>query len=168
MKQDINICLLEDSEIVRDLLVFTIENNIDCKVHSVDLKNPLKNVLDIQPDIIILDYSLDYENQSINSIKILEQIGQKLSDVPVIIFSGQTDLTIASTLLKKGAIDYVSKNTITFHDDIIHSITNALQFRLLSKQKKNQRKKQLKRIKKIVSLALIISTLLILILTLTN
>jgi two-component system response regulator HydG len=165
MKNVLKICVIDDSVIVRDLLAFTIESNIDCTVHSVNLTRPFEDILKAAPDVIILDYSLDCDQLGFDSLSLLKQFNQTLADIPVIIFSGQTDLSIASNLIKKGAVDYVSKNSLTFHDDIILSVKNALEIRMLSKQKKVQKKKQFNRLKKIVSLSIIIGSLLILILT---
>ena len=160
MKNSIQICLIEDSVIVRDLLAFTLENNMECTVHSLTMVNIMTQIVNINPDVIILDYALDCDHTSINSMQLLEEIDANLPHTPTIIFSGQTSLSVATKMIQKGAVDYVSKNSKTFHEDIILSVRISIKLRSLAEMRKKEKKERNNQITKILSLSIIIGLLL--------
>ena len=59
-----------------------------------------------KPDIITLDYSLP----DMSGLEVLQKIQESAPDIPVIIISGQEDISTAVELLKAGAYDYIVKN----------------------------------------------------------
>ena len=81
-----------------DLEVECFKNGEEC------LKNLYK-----KPSIITLDYSLpDYSGHELMKI-----IQESYPELPIIIISGQSDLTTAVEILKDGAFDYIVKDTDT-------------------------------------------------------
>ncbi len=58
-----------------------------------------------QPDIILLDYYLTTHN----GLEILNVLQKKFSDIPVIMITAYSDVTIAVTAMKAGAYDFLLK-----------------------------------------------------------
>lgn len=63
-------------------------------------------MLENNPDLIILDYNLE---GAMNGLDTFKSIHLKKPKIPVIILSSQTDIQIAADLLKMGAFDYIQK-----------------------------------------------------------
>ena len=67
------------------------------------------------PDVVILDYYLDIENQkALNGLQILMKIKQLYSNTPVVFLTGQEKPEISANIIKYGAYDYVVKNQQSF------------------------------------------------------
>ncbi len=60
-----------------------------------------------KPDIIILDYHLDGE---MNGYDVLKELKKLVEPAPVIFFSNNLELTITSSILKLGVVEYIEKN----------------------------------------------------------
>lgn len=65
----------------------------------------MKN-LHLKPDVVTLDYSLP----DMQADSILDRIKDKYPNLPVLIISGQENISTAVDLLKKGAYDYIVKD----------------------------------------------------------
>jgi two-component system response regulator AtoC len=90
--------------------------------------NDLLNNLHRQPDIITLDYGLP----DIDGADLLAKIKEYNSDLPIIVVSGQSELSNAIKLFKAGASDYVIKNPETM--DKLSTILGKLKNRILTKK----------------------------------
>ncbi|HPN36871.1 MAG TPA: sigma-54 dependent transcriptional regulator [Melioribacteraceae bacterium] len=58
-----------------------------------------------QPDIVLLDYYLTTHN----GLEILKELQKKFADIPVIMITAYSDVTIAVTAMKAGAYDFLLK-----------------------------------------------------------
>ena len=67
----------------------------------------LLQVNKLNPDVAILEYNLENNKQEINLVKELKQISPATN---VLIFSDQTDVKIASELIRSGASHYLIKS----------------------------------------------------------
>lgn len=88
----------------------------------------LKN-LDMKPDIVVLDYHLNGEDQqAMNGMQILEKIKLTSPDTTVIMVSGQEQIQVAIDSIKSGAFDYVVKNENVFirAQNVIKNAIHAL------------------------------------------
>jgi DNA-binding NtrC family response regulator len=63
------------------------------------------NKLNLQPDIIFLDYDM----QPYNGLEMIEKINRLNPDIYLLLISGQKDMQVAINALKSGAHDYVIK-----------------------------------------------------------
>lgn len=71
--------------------------------------------LDINPDIVILDYHLEGTNKkAINGIEVLDEIKKSKSNIPVIILSAQDKIDVAVSCMHHKAFDYVVKSETAF------------------------------------------------------
>ncbi len=107
--QAFKIFIVEDEELFASSLQYHLSLNPEYEVDIfLDGKSLLQN-LHRRPDLISLDYSLS----DTNAQKLIKQIKQAVPDTPVIIVSGQEDVTVAVELLKEGVYDYIVKNEDT-------------------------------------------------------
>lgn len=121
----LKIFIVEDDEITAKMYRYHLSLNPDNEVEVFSSgKEFLKNIYKA-PDIVTLDYYLPDEKCE----KIFKEIKNFNADLPVIIVSGQKDVSTAVELLKKGAYDYVEKdkNTKDRLWNIINKIRNQKQ-----------------------------------------
>jgi len=122
------ILIVDDSPVVALLLSNLLEEKLDAictTYHSIDDFN----TAEIEAaDLCIVDYLLEASQKQdmYNGDMALKQIKAIKPDVPVIVFSGQNDISVALDLISLGAIDYVDKNHHDFIEQIIESAHNVL------------------------------------------
>lgn len=103
------IFLVEDDDFYGRLLKHHLSLNPD---YEVELFKSGKEVLENlykKPNVISLDYTLPDKSGA----EVLREIKKQYPDIPVIIVSGQEDITTAVNLLKEGAYDYIVKDKDT-------------------------------------------------------
>jgi len=98
--------------------VFHFENGRDC----------LQN-MHLKPSMISLDYRLP----DISGMEVLKKLSEDYSSVPVIVVSGQEDISTAVNLLKKGAYDYYIKDDNT-KDRLWNAAVKVKENRILQDQ----------------------------------
>lgn len=101
------IFIVEDDLFYGEMLKHHLSLNPDNEVHlfksgSDCLKNIFKG-----PSLISLDYSLP----DMSGLDVMKQIRKENIDVPIIIVSGQEDVSTAVNLLREGAYDYFVKDS---------------------------------------------------------
>ncbi|MEI8046811.1 MAG: sigma-54 dependent transcriptional regulator [Bacteroidota bacterium] len=100
------IFVVEDDAWYADLLEYNIKMNPDYEVEKFsNAENCLLNLYK-QPMAITLDYSMP----GLSGQEALARINKASPSIPVIIISGQEDITTAIDLLKEGAYEYIVKN----------------------------------------------------------
>ncbi len=116
-EKPIKIYVLEDSEWYNKLLVHTLSMNPDYEIKSFFSGKELLNSLHESPDIITLDYRLP----DMTGLEVLKMIRQENSEAQVILISEQSDIDMVVTLLKMGAVDYITKS-----DDLRERLLNTV------------------------------------------
>ncbi len=111
------IFVVEDSEWYNKLLVHTLSLNPEYEVKSFFNGTDLLKSLHESPDIVTLDYRLP----DITGLELFKKIRQENSDIQVILISEQQDINTVVTLLKLGAVDYITKS-----DDINERLLNTV------------------------------------------
>jgi two-component system response regulator AtoC len=111
------IFVVEDSEWYNKLLVYTLSLNPDYEIKSFLNGNDFLNSLHESPDIITLDYRLP----DMTGLELLTKIRQENNEAQVILISEQSDINMVVTLLKMGAVDYITKS-----DDIKERLLNTV------------------------------------------
>ncbi|PKP52489.1 MAG: regulator [Bacteroidetes bacterium HGW-Bacteroidetes-1] len=115
--ESFRIFIVEDDPLYGEMLKHHLSLNPDNEVHlfktgSDCLKNLYKN-----PSLISLDYSLP----DLSGLEVMRHIKKESSDIPVVIVSGQEDISTAVTLLREGAYDYFVKD-----DDVKDRLWNII------------------------------------------
>lgn len=111
--------LAEDDEFYGKLLRHHLSLNPDFDVELYTSGKELLNNLYLKPDVISLDYTLP----DMSGADLLRKIKKQYPEIPVIIVSGQEDITTAVNLLKEGAYDYIVKDKDT-KDRLWNSISH--------------------------------------------
>ncbi|PKP46877.1 MAG: regulator [Bacteroidetes bacterium HGW-Bacteroidetes-11] len=116
MKQ-FKIFIVEDNNLYANLLQHNLALNPDFDVEIFATGKDCLSNLYKMPSLITVDYSLD----DMTGTDLLKKIHAQNPDIPVIIISGQEDVTTAIELLKEGAVDYLVKN-----EDTIPRLWNSM------------------------------------------
>jgi DNA-binding NtrC family response regulator len=103
------IFIVEDDKWYGELLHHHLSLNPEYEIEIFESGNDLVKNLYKKPSVITLDYSLP----DIKGATLLKRIKEHHPDIPVVMISGQEDISTAITLLKEGAYDYIVKNEET-------------------------------------------------------
>ncbi len=125
----LKIFVVEDDDITAKMYKYHLSLNPDNDVEYFTSGKEFLNNLYKSPDIVTLDYYLPGERCEM----ILDKILKYNSELPVIIVSGQQDVSTAVELLKKGAYDYVEKGENT-KDRLWNVINNIREQKKLVKR----------------------------------
>lgn len=98
--------LVEDNEVYAKMAQHHLSLNPDNEVTVYKSGKDCIDNLYQNPDVIYLDYSLP----QMSGIEILKKIKQTRPEIPIIVVSGQEDVSTAVELLKEGAYDYIVKD----------------------------------------------------------
>ena len=100
------IFIIEESTIYKDLIVGYLRSNKFVNIKEFKTGDECMRHLNLNPDIIILDYSIE----GTSGLELMKKIKVAHPSVDFIFLSGQNDVEIAISILKLGAADYVVKN----------------------------------------------------------
>ncbi|WP_417608087.1 sigma-54-dependent transcriptional regulator [Owenweeksia hongkongensis] len=100
------IFIVDDNELYAKASQHHLSLNPDNEVESFSTGKDCLNNLYTKPNMIFLDYSLP----DISGIEVLRKTKQSYAEIPVVIVSGQEDVSTAVELLKEGAYDYIVKD----------------------------------------------------------
>ena len=109
MAEIFKIFVVEDEAIFARIIAHHLSLNPDYEVEIFADGKQCLNSLYKNPSVITLDYNLP----GMSGLEILKKIKEFNPDLPVIIVSGQQEISTAVELLKKGAYDYVLKDQDT-------------------------------------------------------
>jgi two-component system OmpR family response regulator len=119
------IFVVEDNAVFQTLILKQLEDiSHDVQVFSFG-ENFLAE-LTTQPDLIILDYHLEGK---MNGYDVLKELKKLPFSSPVIFFSNNLELTITSSILKLGVVEYIEKNIFTLtrlKDSIGHVLKTSM------------------------------------------
>lgn len=109
MSKQFSIFIVEDDPFYGSMLEYHLNLNPDYEVSRFENGKSFVDNLYRRPSVITLDYSLP----DIDGETILKKIQKDHPEIPVIIISGQENITTAVQLLKLGAYDYIVKDENT-------------------------------------------------------
>jgi len=130
-----NIFIVEDDPWYGEILSYHLSLNPDYKVTRCESAKDCLSKLSLKPDLITIDFSLpDMQGDAL--FKKIREINQQ---VPVVIISGQEEVTIAVKLLKMGVSDYLVKDEAT-KDLLWNSVIRIRENQSLKKEVEDLRK----------------------------
>lgn len=125
------IFIIEESTIYKDLIVGYLKSNKFANIKEFKNGDECISNLHQNPDIIILDYSI----QGNSGLELMRKIKTIRPSIDFIFLSGQNDVEVAVSILKLGASDYVVKN-----DKAPKRLVNAIEQAILTTNKQKQNK----------------------------
>jgi two-component system, NtrC family, response regulator AtoC len=103
------IFIIEDDPWYGELLKYHLSLNPDYDITLFESGKQCLDNLWQQPDVVCIDFGLP----DMSGSKLLENIHATNNSIPVIVISGQEDISVAVSLLKAGATDYIIKDDST-------------------------------------------------------
>lgn len=113
------IFIVEDDPWYGQLLMHHLSLNPDYDVQLFEKGRELLSNLYKKPNLVCMDFGLP----DIKGETLLKEIKTRNSEIPVIIISGQEEISVAVQLLKAGAKDYIIKDEYT-KDMLWRSVIN--------------------------------------------
>lgn len=104
-----SVFIVEDDPFYGNLLQYHLSLNPDYKVTLFNSAMACLNQLHQKPDVICIDFGLP----DMKGDKLLKKLNEYNNTLPVVVISGQEDISIAVSLLKNGATDYIIKDDNT-------------------------------------------------------
>jgi two-component system, NtrC family, response regulator AtoC len=123
------IFVVEDDLWYSRILEYYLSLNPDYEVMTMNTAKDCFANLSKKPDLITLDYSL----KDGKGTEVLKKIKQMDSEIPVIVISGQEDISTAISMLKAGASDYFVKDD-NIKDLLLNAITRIREHRDLKNE----------------------------------
>jgi len=111
--------VVEDDPFYGEMLKYHICLNPDYMVEKFETGKDFLHNLYKNPSVVSLDYSLP----DMSGLEVLKKVKEFNPEIPVIIVSGQEDVSTAVILLKEGAYDYFVKDNDT-KDRIWNALKN--------------------------------------------
>lgn len=127
--EQFRIFIVEDDPWYGEILAYHLSLNPDHEIHRFTSGKECLANLSKKPGLISIDYSLP----DINGVELLSKIKQFNPDIPVVVISGQEDVSTAVELLKKGASDYFIKDNNT-KELLWNAITRIREHQSLKKE----------------------------------
>ncbi len=112
----VKIFIVEDDPLYVKIVRYVAEMDSECEVFVFTNGKECLDNLHLNPTIISLDYSLP----DMNGEEVIKKIKAYNKEIDVIILSGQKDISVAVTLLRNGAYDYIEKGEDT-KEMLIHT-----------------------------------------------
>lgn len=109
MNQPILIYIVEDDVWYGEILEYHLSLNPDYEVVRFATGTNCLNNLYKNPSVITLDYSLP----DMKGEQVIKKIKEYNPDLPIVIVSGQENISVAVNLLKQGVYDYIVKDEDT-------------------------------------------------------
>lgn len=148
------IFIVEDNEMYSTMLDYILsKENTHQFIRFSSGEKCMENIY-LNPDVVILDYGLP----GMDGLETLFNIKKYNTAIPVIILTGNKNLSIAKKLLDSGAFDYIYKEDNDVVSLIVATMNNALS---ISKQVHTRQKEREKKYIKIVCALLIIVLIII-------
>ncbi len=103
------IFIVEDEPWYGEMLKYHLSLNPDYDVHLFDNATECISNLHLKPNVICIDYNLP----DMSGDRLFSKIKSYNSAIPVIVISGQEEISVALGLLKSGVQDYIIKDDNT-------------------------------------------------------
>lgn len=117
MSSEFRIFIVEDDVWYSEVIEYHLSLNPDVKVRKFATGKEFLSALHERPNLVTLDYSLP----DVGGEEVLRRVREFDPELPVVIISGQEDVSTAIKLLKEGAYDYIVKD-----DDTRERIWNVI------------------------------------------
>jgi DNA-binding NtrC family response regulator len=154
VNEKLTIFIVDDDDMYLQILKQHIEKKFEAIVYTYTTSEICLTNLHLNPDIIILDYTLNsYYHDAMDGLEMLKEINLQNKDRDKEIFSvmltKQDDIQVAAETMKNGAFDYIIKGPTA--DKKLEIVINNIQKQIQIK-KKLQEAQAMKKIMMFVAL----------------
>ena len=111
------IFIVQDSMVYKDMIVGFLQSKKYTNLKTFKTGEECLKNINLKPDIIVLDYSFG----GITGLELMKNVQDKYPETEFIFLSGQNDVEVAVTIMKKGAADYIVKN-----DKALQNLLNSI------------------------------------------
>lgn len=144
-KKRTNIFIIDDNKVFALTLKASIENAFkkrSIKVHTFETgESCMKKFMQIQPELVILDYSLNSTSlDAADGLQVLDKIKKCNSRTTVIMLTGNDHIEVALKSFHQGASDYIVKTASQFKE-INQSISKSFAKKELDSQNEEKAKR---------------------------
>ena len=116
------IFVVDDDKIILNLLEYTFKSKEGYEVRTFLSGEECIEHIDQKPDLIVLDHLFYLQGkEKMSGLDTLKKLRKLNANVPVIILSGQEDLSLIKEFIGNGAIKYIPKEDY-FVDVLIESV----------------------------------------------
>jgi CheY-like chemotaxis protein len=116
------IILVEDNPVFQTLIIKQLDEVFPEVIVFDNGPNAMNEIMRNPPDLIILDYELIGD---MNGLDILKELKRISASIPIIFFTANIDISITSSILKVGVVEYIEKNIFSL-PRLKKSVINAL------------------------------------------
>ena len=143
-KKTYNVFVVEDSDAYRSLEMRVLEHdhslqelNFSINYYGFPSGEECLENMDLNPDIIILDYHLNsngYE-KNMSGLKLIKQIRGNYPDTNTIILSCQKNVEVVKELMQEGVKEYIKKDSVALHrvKELVRTLIESKEKQLLYK-----------------------------------
>jgi DNA-binding NarL/FixJ family response regulator len=126
MSNSFNICVIDDSEIISEMVARFLQERIPCNVEifysGEDFFSAHKKY-----DLVILDYLLNSKDKrAIDGSGVLKKIHDENQDTPVLIVTGITNPKLLTDIKNLGAAGLIGKDAPDFWSLLEREVKNTL------------------------------------------
>ncbi len=102
--------IVDDDQIYSSMAANRLSNIENLEIKTYHTGESMLNDISVTPDLIVLDYNLNSnEINAMDGKSVMQTLLDKGLKIPIILLSGQKDISTAVDLLKFNASDYISK-----------------------------------------------------------
>ncbi|MDX1938065.1 MAG: response regulator [Flavihumibacter sp.] len=116
------IILVEDNPVFQTLIIKQLDEVLPEVIVFDNGPHAMNEIMRNPPDLIILDYELIGD---MNGLDILKELKRISASIPIIFFTANIDISITSSILKVGVVEYIEKNIFSL-PRLKKSVINAL------------------------------------------
>lgn len=122
------IFIVDDDKIILNLLEYTFKSREGYEVMTFNSGEECIEHMDMSPDLIVLDHLFYLQgNEGMSGLETLKKLRLLDTKVPVIILSGQEDITLIREFIRNGAMKYIPKEDY-FIDVLIESVERIVAY----------------------------------------
>ena len=120
------IFIVDDDKVILNLLEYTFKSKTGFEVKTFFSGEDCIKHLGMNPDLIVLDHLFYLHGTSgMSGLDTLKEIRKQNRNVPVIILSGQEDLSLIREFINHGALKYIPKEDY-FIDVLVESVEKVI------------------------------------------
>jgi len=122
------IFIVDDDKVILNLLEYTFKSREGFEVKTFNSGEECLENMELAPDLIVLDHLFYLQGkESMSGLDTLKELRKNNVKVPVIILSGQEDLTLIREFIRNGAMKYIPKEDY-FIDVLVESVERIVAF----------------------------------------